>query len=351
MIFDKLLEIREFEDLPYKLETLQQKNEIIILNGNAIIPILGIRQCYDISENIEVKDQDGNILGILCECKGRSLEITEMTEWEYYAFLFEADEFTVEYQFRNNYIVINESRIDEYMADYYFSAPLWGGFYHENINLQPHKKRVNEICAIKKIQLPTPYHKENSIRSVDEIYSFERFLKSYHLIELLFEYDFVNTIKSLPDDIKGVGEVLRRYNREEITRLRSIVSSRCTDADKIGALLNMVDNFQDKAKKIFWDYGKDSNPIRDESEFDFYLQGNFDLEGFKRKHNTNPQNESSKYRDFIINISTYFIYRIRCSIVHNRIGEYVMTYDDEEFVCEFGEPVINEIIVQAFRVV
>ncbi|MDD4590655.1 MAG: hypothetical protein PHG06_09555 [Parabacteroides sp.] len=348
MIFDKLLEIREFEDLPYKLETVQKNDEIIILNGNAIIPILGIRQCYDISENIEVKDQDGNILGILCKCKDRHLEVSEMTEWEYYAFLFEADELTAEYQFKNNYIVINESRIDEYKSDYYFSAPLWGGFYHENINIQPHKKTVSEICAVKNINLPTSYHKENSIRSVDEIYSFERFLKSYHLLELLFEFDFVNSIKSLPDDIKGIGEILNKYNNKEIVRLKSIVNSRCSNISKIGDSLNTADNFKDKAKKIFWDYGKDSNPIKDESEFDFYLQGNFDLEGFKRKHRTSPQNESIKYREFIVSVSTYFIYRIRCSIVHNRIGEYVMTYDDEEFVCDFGEPLLNEILVQAF---
>ena len=54
-------------------------------------------------------------------------------------------------------------------------------------------------------------------------------------------------------------------------------------------------------------------------------------------------------RMLIINIATYWIYRVRSSIAHSRIGEYVMSTSDEEFVVEIAEPLLRSVLVQVFH--
>lgn len=63
----------------------------------------------------------------------------------------------------------------------------------------------------------------------------------------------------------------------------------------------------------------------------------------------NSMNTPEKHKSFILAIATYWIYRIRCSIAHHKIGEYMMGYDDEEFVVEFAEPLLKEIILESFK--
>ncbi|WP_217361105.1 hypothetical protein [Dolichospermum sp. UHCC 0406] len=56
----------------------------------------------------------------------------------------------------------------------------------------------------------------------------------------------------------------------------------------------------------------------------------------------------NNYDDLVINFSAYCIYRVRCCTAHNRIGEYVMSNDDEGFVVEFAEPLLREVLCQIF---
>ena len=65
---------------------------------------------------------------------------------------------------------------------------------------------------------------------------------------------------------------------------------------------------------------------------------------------SNKANRSNEeYSKLIIDIAVYWIYRIRCSIAHNRIGEYVMSIDDEEFVVNVVEPLLKEVLIQLFK--
>lgn len=41
-------------------------------------------------------------------------------------------------------------------------------------------------------------------------------------------------------------------------------------------------------------------------------------------------------------------YNVRCCTAHNRIGEYVISNDDEGFVVEFAEPLLREVLCQIF---
>ena len=54
------------------------------------------------------------------------------------------------------------------------------------------------------------------------------------------------------------------------------------------------------------------------------------------------------YKTFILNLASYWIYRIRSSIAHSKIGEYQLSYTDEAFMIEFAEPLLQEIVIQCF---
>ncbi|MBK7129689.1 MAG: hypothetical protein IPH66_10055 [Crocinitomicaceae bacterium] len=58
---------------------------------------------------------------------------------------------------------------------------------------------------------------------------------------------------------------------------------------------------------------------------------------------------TSDYNKFIINVTAYWIYRIRCSIAHNKIGEYHLSWNDENFIVDFGEPLLKEVLIQFFK--
>ena len=57
----------------------------------------------------------------------------------------------------------------------------------------------------------------------------------------------------------------------------------------------------------------------------------------------NPHNE------MIIYIASYWIYRIRCSIAHHKIGEYLFSWKDENFIVDFGEPLLREVVIQCLK--
>jgi hypothetical protein len=74
--------------------------------------------------------------------------------------------------------------------------------------------------------------------------------------------------------------------------------------------------------------------------------------------NNNPQNpnleqerqkQQAKYHEGLLKFTAYCIYRIRSSIAHHKIGEYLMTHQDEAFMINFAEPLIDEVISHCFK--
>ena len=77
--------------------------------------------------------------------------------------------------------------------------------------------------------------------------------------------------------------------------------------------------------------------------------GGFSRTNTKENNPNNIQGITNKgYDNLVIEFSAYCIYRVRCCISHNRIGEYVMSNDDEGFVVEFAEPLLREVLCQIF---
>ncbi|MFN7415163.1 MAG: hypothetical protein ACK5RT_14925 [Dolichospermum sp.] len=363
MKYDDLKELDD-SDLRYDITHFSEHDGICTLNGMIPISVDAVSFSYESDVDIEICNERDNFLGVLCICKSiTDINIASLTDARYIAFINEVDKDTfrleLPYKFTKNYLVIDVCEYDDYKNKYMDSAPIWGGFFHSNAASslpEAYRFTPSKLIARPGIDIPTSYHKESCIRSVVQPYAFERFLKLYHLLELIFDWNLVQQIKSLNDDLQGIGQLLNQYsNNRELDLLKNLLKSKCDDkkkVDKIADCLNKINSsdYLDKGMKIFFDYGKDGNPynkINNITPFkDLMSEGGFIA---ANKSNTRIKGISeNNYDDLVINFSAYCIYRVRCCTAHNRIGEYVMSNDDEGFVVEFAEPLLREVLCQIF---
>lgn len=365
MKYDDLKELDD-SDLRYDITHFSEHDGICTLNGMIPIQVDAVSFSYEGDEDIEIYDERGNYLGVLCICKAiTDINIESITDARYIAYINEVDKdtfrFPLPYKFIKNYLVIDVCEYDDYKNNYMDSAPIWGGFFHSNAasNLhQAYRFKPSRLIARPRIILPTDYHKESCIRSVVQPYAFERFLKLYHLLELIFDWNLVQQIKSLNNDLQGIGQLLNQYsNNKEFDRLKKLLKSKYNtgtlDVDKIADCLNEINSTDYLAKgiKIFFEYSKDSDPYTQKNRTpfsDLMSQGGFKRTNTKEKNTNIKGIANDGYDDLVIDFSVYCIYRVRCCIAHNRIGEYVMSNDDEGFVVEFAEPLLREVLCQIF---
>jgi hypothetical protein len=304
--------------------------------------------------DILLLDEQRNRLGVLCLCRELgNVDLNTMTDAQYAAYLHSVskDEYELPYRFGTDYVVIDQARFVEYRDHYLKVSTIWGGFLHTVTGGIPAFKHVPaHITAVRDLTFPTQYHEENSRRSVAEPYAFERFLKLYHLFELLFDWDLVQRIQRLGTDLLGVGKLLAEYDKNELERLKDILGIRCTNINPICVCLDAVVPYRDTAKLMFFTYGKGGNAFTGqdpEKSFDDLLDIGAFTEANVRTANLQYAMGPDKFRKFVINCAAYWVYRVRCSIAHNRIGEYVITTADEEFIVKFAEPLLRELLAQA----
>jgi hypothetical protein len=338
-----------------------------ILNEMIPLPVDAMSFAYKNEDDIEVYDENEQFLGVLCFCKALGdVDFNRITDAQYIAYINEVDKnsFNLPYRFKKDYIVLQKSRYQDYKEKYMKSAPLWGAFLHETEEVALYKAyqfKPDRITAVPEINFPTTYHQESCIRSVVQPYAFERFLKLYHLLELIFDYDLVVQIQNLDlnSNLQGIERLLSLYSSsKELNKINALLESRYNeekiDIDRIAKCLNNIKKsvrLSDKAKIIFFDYSKDGNPYLDSWTplKDLIAEGGF------TRNNTKDNNPNKirgitldKYDHIIIKIAAYWIYRVRSCIAHNRIGEYIMLNEDEEFIVEFAEPLLREVLYQVF---
>jgi hypothetical protein len=283
-----------------------------------------------------------------------------MTEDKFAAYLLDVDKDDfisgVDYVLKADYLVLKARELSQYEEKYHATSGLWGGFIHKDdadFPCLPFTLEITEIAAIDNLELPTIWHKENLIRGIQQPYAFERFLKNYHLLELLFDWQIIQKIKALDADIYGAGLILKNYGKgEELDRLIDCVENGIKDFPKIIAQLNQIQYFIPDAINIFYLYGKESNPLKTDKDitnstnFETIIRDGGFTEEILRRHKIVQQNSS--YNKFITKLCCYWIYRIRSSIAHAKIGEYQISYANEEFMVKFAEPLLKEILVQCF---
>lgn len=344
------------EELPIDINTVEEiGSDTICINNLVPLKVLKVNKSYD-PDNIIELTFDGITKGHLFFTihKGK-IDFTAMSEFEFLAFLIEAEEqdyfSDVGYEFKYDYVIINEDFWSTYEADYEKTSPLWGGFSHKIKFSEPLSKYLKEVLSIEggeKLKDLDNYSYESAIRAIEQPYAFERFLKLYHLLELQFDYFLINKIKDLqiPRDSNVIGKLLNNYSKNELERLTEIISASCTDINPLLSKLENVFPFRDVSEEIFLKYGNKNKPL---NEYKFNRL--FNSESFNERNLTDLRiiNTTNTMDVFIPKLVSYWIYRIRCSIAHNKIGEYMLSWDKEKFIIDFAEPLMIEVLKQFFK--
>jgi len=116
MNYNDLTEI-DHSDLRYDITHFSEHDGICTMNGMIPIPVDAVSFSYEGDEDIEIYDEKGNYLGVLCICKAISdINIESITDARYIAFINEIDssEFNVyKFKFTKNYLVIDVSEYND----------------------------------------------------------------------------------------------------------------------------------------------------------------------------------------------------------------------------------------------
>ena len=328
------------------------------LNDYVIHRIELINKSYDYSITNTPLELTGTLIGDIIYLEGQTFNIASLTEFGFYSFLTECtieDLSLSDYTFKNDYIIIHQDFIDEFHMRYSSSSVIWGGFKisdgTDTINY--YKKTVAKIIIPDELKDLDEYAKDSIYRALDQKSSFERFLKMYHLLELEFDYNLIKKIQGLniTTNSNQIGTLLNEYSRNETDRLLDLISTNCHNTASLAKKLNEVKNHLVLAEEIFIRFGKEKNKLfylTDLSKFHNLLA---DVDAFESPTsvNTHARVNINDYDKLIHGVTAYWIYRIRCSIAHFKIGEYILTRDKENFIVEFAEPLIKEILIQFYK--
>lgn len=329
-----------------------KEEEGCIVISNRIAFMLNTSYSYDRSKDIEIKLPSGISIGKIKFLKGKEIaDIFSLSDEEYICFLNEYNKSTIvdsSYKYVNDFLILEENNLKDYLIKYMKTSPIWGSFFH--IENQPSiefnkKASISSLEVIEDIEINNPIYLENLFLSINEPNPINRFLKLYHLLELQFDLHTAVLIRNLLDQggkEKEISSKLRDYTRDEDDRLESLIKERCKDLVRLVNHLNEITSFSSEAITIFYEYGKTKNPLK---RADFNTLTSHADKFSKSK----VEQMGYSFASLIPKLATYWIYRIRCCVAHNRFGEYILTVQDEKFVVEFAEPLLKEIIIQCFK--
>ena len=350
---------------------------LFVLNGYVAIPIISSTLFDRSAELLPIKNVDNIEIATLYLTTNNDLgdisNASNEVQVIYLCDISKEDYASGKALIQSDYIVVKQENWNDYFEKYYATAPLWGGFYHKtqtNITA-PKTTIITEIIALDSLNYPTTSHQAAAIRAIQQPYVFERFLKKYHLLELLFDYQFADEITHYnptnSQELIKLITAVQKYQKDEIKRLEAVLG-KCTNWGSIRQYLNKIFQYHNRAKEIFYTFGKDSNPLKNEIDFDSITDfnsfdtiqhtGDSNLQSIHKKLSESKiqsqevaQKENERielYDKFSLKLTAYWIYRIRSSVAHHKIGEYLMTNDDEEFMLNFAEPLLDELIRQCF---
>ncbi|EEE45660.2 hypothetical protein [Roseibium alexandrii] len=306
-------------------------------------------------DSVDITHEDGRDLGQLLLIKGKKLDdFYTLSSAEFLAYLDDVtrEEFgELGHVFSTDFLVTSDIPPAEYDRDLRSTADIWGGFSHF---AAPRSARLpfSSIVANSRISVPSQHHSEAFARYTYARNPFERFLRLYHCIELLFDTITVLRIKQLTDDIRGLSTILNAHATKEVDRLISISREFICDHEALAEKLTSISGYEDIAKKIFDDHSKNGNPIAPSQNPPRWasVTGSLSAGRYSEADLKNDQALMARedYCTFISTISAYWIYRVRCSIAHSRIGEFILTDAETGFVQDFAEPLLLEFCTQIF---
>lgn len=359
---------KEFIDSEVDLEYELIDNSYHRFNNSIIIPVKAIEKSINIdsADDIEIYAPNGNGIGFLCPVCYPENEfiVAQFNENRLFAFfvdrlgsLQQADR----YSFLNHYVVINYSDFPYYKT-VMATTEYWGGYTHKTLNAS-NTRTISRINIREGVKIPSVNHEESIVLAVHSASSFERFLKYYHQMELLFDSLFVAKLKKINSlDLRDYAVTMKDFNygkKNELDALKFILKNYMVDFNSVIQKMRLVINHVAVANDMFFILGKESNPLKTHDEWTVLIKllniNSLDPSSCFIGDQVNGvtiklinKNDQKIFNDFIINICSYWIYRLRCCIAHNKIGEYIFSYNDEGLVSDFGEHLLLEIVKDVF---
>ncbi|WP_339780771.1 hypothetical protein [uncultured Thalassospira sp.] len=342
------------EDLDTSL--LDKVDNYIVIGDCGVFPVFGVKSSIDRGDVlIDVSMSDGCDLGSLIFTKGRIVgEFSLLSLQEFFAYLVDvpSSEFAKEeYTISKDYFITSPNLADKYIKCFYKSAPIWGGYTHYAAP-EIIEAKVRVVTAIEGIVTPSDYHVEAFSRYIHALNPLERYLRLYHCIELLFDAITVLRIKKLSNDIRELSEILSDHETTEMGRLLTISKKFIYNSEGLASSFRALSSHEVMAEKIFQNHSKKGNPIPPDGDakkwrnlIDALKADNF-TEGEWRA--VKFLGAKDNYSLMVAKLASYWIYRVRCSIAHSRIGEYILEDQDQQFVIDFAEPMLLEFCNQIF---
>jgi len=354
MIFDELISLKESGDDLLDRFSISEIRNWIKFDNYIPMPII-TSHAFDTSDDVAVKFPNKHVIGKIKFLKDKpSREIRSYTNEELICFFIDHVDSVIsktEYIFKHDYLLIEDKFLKNYLKQYKSSSSFWGSYIHID-DLPPNPVfnesfKTTSLITEQNIKVDNSYYKDVLYLAINEPNPFNRFLKLYHTLEFQFDLHTAKKISDLLEEEGKEEEIsfhLKSYAREDLKRLESLLTDGLTDLTSICDCLNRISSFLPQAEKIFYDYGKQSNPLKMFSDLkDMLAQKKFSKEGISSL----PQNR--QYEKFIPKICAYWIYRVRSSIAHNKYGEYLMDrVNDEKFIVQFAEPLLKEVVKQCF---
>lgn len=334
------------------LQEFSEQNGKLILNGFYPMKISNLAPVFDCDQDSQIKKEDGTCIGWFCptKAKGNTL-ISGLTELQQLCLIFDAPSVVVleldYYVFDTNYILISKDYFEDYLSFWKGSSPFWGGFLHfDDIPTKASGLPTTEFTVIDNLKFH-PLAKEILVDSINSSSFGDVFLKCYHQIELLTDLIFVNRIKSLTDEIYGLQEIVSAYTSKDFDKLKTAIMFFKDDVDwvKILTIINNSSSFTQKAQIIFDRYGKEANPIKENNSQNFW--DDFST-GSVKEASLKKYSSIKELDTFLATLTAYWLFRIRCSLAHKRIGEYIFSRQDDSFIVEFGFPILFAVLKGLF---
>lgn len=250
-----------------------------------------------------------------------------------------------DYVFTHSYVLVDVANYGDYIQNYREGSGIWGHFVHveqQTSKTLPYRPLIQQITARPNLDLSRAIVKDATFRAVAHASPLERFLKLYHLLEIDFDVQIVEQINALGADLKGIGKILKSFSGDkEFDRLLKLVrQASSTDAFFVGVLTDVLaaPTHHAQLAEMLFEYSKEWNPYKlDAPTFLTLIAGGFDVQSFR------GAGLNANY-DHLTKFTAYIIYRFRCSIAHVKIGEYMLTTDDEPLICAVAEPLVVAIL-------
>ncbi|GEM_PF-2420629 len=326
----------------------------IVYDGKVALPIFHVSCNYDKSLEIAITAEDNDLSATLLTCKSQQVISSSCTENAYHAYLTEVDVSMInqDYFFQTHHLLLPLNQVDLFLRKYKPGSAVWGGFIADAAQ-QTYLSNPISIQATE-LEIPTPFHSQASTLAITSSDAFHRFLKYYHLVELLTDYVLVDEIKSLGSDLRGISRILSQLKSQDYERLLTIIKKTCTDVKPLVDSLNKLGLNAILAKQVLIEFDKDSNPLgKKPGVFEAMINAGDFSETSMATHKLIAKDRSperaAEHLFLVQKLSAYTIYRIRSSIAHNKIGEFLLEASDEQFIVECCEPLLLAVVRQVLQ--